>query len=302
MSQTGEFCAATLTGALKWIQIEDRLSIGTLFRRFWGKISITWGLTLVETAMFALIPLMIGRSIDGLLNGDWSDFTILLIVFGVLLVVATGRRVYDTRAYGTMRVQLGEALAARSTANTVSVTNARVLMGRELIDFLENEAPQSMTALVQVVVSVAVLLAFHSTLAISAGAATVLTLVIYGLFARRFFKLNGSLNAQTEKQVGALESRDAPRIAAHFVKLRKREVRISDTESIVYGLIFLVLLTMLAFNLWFAASESGASPGEIFSIVTYSYEFVQSAVLLPLALQSLTRLQEITARINSEIG
>ena len=103
------------------IELSDRLSTGTLFRIFRGKIVITWGLTLVETAMFALIPLMIGRSIDGLLSGDCSAFTNLLIVFGVLLIVATGRRVYDTRAYGTMRIELGKAMASRSADKKVSV-------------------------------------------------------------------------------------------------------------------------------------------------------------------------------------
>ncbi len=275
--------------------------MATLLRIFRGKIVLTWGVTLLETAMIALIPLMIGWSIDGLLNGDWSAFINLVIVFGLLLIVATGRRIYDTRAYGTMRVELGKALAARSADKDVSVLNARVLMVRELVDFLEREAPESMTALIQVFFSVGVLLAFHSTLAASAGLAALSTLIIYGLFARRFFKLNAHLNSQTEKQIGALESRDLSQIANHFIRLRKQEVRLSDTESLVYGLIFLILLTMLAFNLWFAATQSGASPGQIFSIITYSYEFVQSAVTLPLALQALTRIKEITARINSEI-
>ncbi len=149
---------------------DDRLSIGTLFRIFWGKISITWSLILIETAMFALIPLMIGRSIDGLLNGSWAEFNNLIAVFAVLLIVATGRRVYDTRAYGTMRVEVGQALAERSKGKPVSVVNARVLMGRELVDFLEKEAPESMTALIQVIVSVGVLLSLSQhTCDISGG-------------------------------------------------------------------------------------------------------------------------------------
>ena len=153
-----------------------------------------------------------------------------------------------------------------------------------------------------VIVSIVILLSFHGILAASAGGATLLTLVIYALFAKRFFNLNSALNAQTEDQVSALESRKPKRIALHFLKLRKQEIRMSDTESIVYGIIFFILLSMLAFNLWFAATQSGASAGQIFSIVTYSYEFVESAVALPIVLQSLTRLQEITERINKTEG
>ncbi len=277
---------------------DHRLSIGTLFRVFWLKIAITWALTLVETILFILIPLMIGFSIDGLIQGDWSDFINLLVIFTALLIFATCRRIYDTRAYGTMRVELGQTLTERSSKHPVSVVNARVLMARELVDFLEKEAPESMTALIQVIASVGVLLSFHIILALSSSGGALITLIIYALFANRFFKLNGNLNLQLEKQVEALESVNLTRIRNHFKLLRKQEVRLSDTESLVYGLIFIILLAMLAFNLWFAVIHSGATPGEIFSIVTYSYEFVIASVALPMTLQSLTRLKEITARIN----
>ena len=280
------------------VLIGDHLSIGTLFRVFRGKIVATWGLTLLETTIFALFPLLIGRAIDGLLTGDTTAFQQFIVAMTVLLVVATGRRIYDTRAYGSMRIELGRAQAERAGGEQVSVTNARVLMGRELVDFLETQAPMSITGLIQIIVSITVLFTFHGLLALSASVAAISMVVIYGLFARRFFTLNSDLNHQAEAQVSALEARDLIKITAHLTGLRRHEVRLSDTESVVYGLIFTALLSMLAFNLWFAATQIAATPGQIFSIVSYSYEFVQSAVLLPMALLSLTRLSEITERIN----
>ena len=285
-------------GATTSILIGDRLSIGTLFRVFRLKIVVTWALTILETAMLALFPLLIGRSIDGLLGGDYTTFCQLIGAMAVLMVVATLRRVYDTRAYGSMRVALGRAQADRAGEEAVSVTNARLLMGRELVDFLEREAPISITGSIQVVVAIVILFSFHGTLALAAGAAAAAMLGIYGLSARRFFTLNSDLNEQSEAQVSALESRDLRRVTAHLVGLRRHEVRLSDTESVVYALIFTVLLTMLGFNLWFAATQTNATPGEIFSIVTYSYEFIEMSVILPMALQNLTRLAEITERIN----
>ncbi len=280
------------------VLIEDRLSIRTLFRVFRWKIVITWTLTILETAVLALFPLLIGRSIDGLLGDEYTAFYQFIGAMAVLTVVATGRRVYDTRAYGSMRVALGRAQAHRAGEEAVSVTNARVLMGRELVDFLEKEAPLSITGLIQIFVAIAVLFSFHGLLALAAGSAAVAMLGIYSLSARRFFNLNSDLNEQTEAQVATLESRDLSKVTAHLVGLRRHEVRLSDTESVVYALIFIALLTMLGFNLWFAATQTGATPGEIFSIVTYSYEFIQMSVILPMALQNLTRLAEITERIN----
>ncbi|WP_170415596.1 ABC transporter six-transmembrane domain-containing protein [Ruegeria atlantica] len=278
---------------------DDRLSIATLLRVFRAKIAMTWGLTLVETALFALLPLLIGYSIDGLSKGDHTSFIHFGIAMAALLIVSTFRRVYDTRAYGTIRVELGKAQAKRDVGREVSVLNARVLMARELVDFLEGEAPESMGALVQVLVSVGILMSFHGALATAAGTAAVLILIIFTLFSRRFFRLNGLLNQQSERQVTALQSLDLKKIGQHLFRLRAHEVRLSDSEALVYGAIFSVLLSMLAFNLWFAATQSGATAGQIFSVVTYSFEFVQSVVVLPMVLQSLARLSEITERINA---
>ena len=275
-----------------------RLSLGSILKVFWLQVGVTWALTLLETLILVSLPLLIGRSIDGLLNQNWHPFYVLGAAMAVLIVISVGRRLYDTRAYGRMRVELGAAVVDKADGAPVSKTNARLDMSRELITFLETEAPIVIMALLQVIVSLVILFSFHGWLAATAGGATVLALVIYGVASGRFFKLNGDLNSQTEQQVAVLHSGIRESIAAHLSSLRRHEVRISDTEAVVYGLIFIVLLSMLGVNLWFAATQIEASPGEIFSIVTYSYEFIESAVMLPAALQSLTRISEITQRLN----
>ena len=214
----------------------------------WLQVGVTWALTLFETFILVSLPLLIGYPIDGLLAGDWSPFFWLCGAMVILIVVSVGRRLYDTRAYGRMRVELGAAVVEKSQNIPVSTTNARLAMSRELITFLESEAPIVIIALLQIIVSMAILYSFHGLLAATAGGATLLALAIYGIASGRFFRLNGNLNAQAEEQVSVLEG--------------------GVREAIVYGLIFIVLLSMLSTNLWFAT------------------------------LQSLTRISEITQRIN----
>ena len=277
---------------------DKKLSLSSIVKVFWLQVSVTWALTLLETLILVSLPLLIGRSIDGLLNANWSPFYWLSTAMAVLIVLSVGRRLYDTRAYGRMRVELGAAVVEKAKDEPVSKTNARLDMSRELITFLEAEAPIVIMAFLQVMVSLVILYSFHGILALTAGAATVMALAIYGIANGRFFAINADLNTQTETQVSVLEGGVRDAIGAHLSALRHHEVRLSDTEAIVYGLIFVVLLSMLGTNLWFAAAQISASPGEIFSIVTYSFEFIESAVMLPAALQSLTRISEITQRIN----
>lgn len=277
----------------------ERLVISTLLRKFLRPILVTWFLTFFEIALMALIPLFIGYAIDGLLNSDMLAFQHLAVALVGLIVISVIRRIYDTRVYGTISVEVGKELANRSDRLPVSTLNARMGMGRELVGFLEEEIPNLMNSIVQLIVSLIILFAFHPVLSYAAFGAGVLMILFYSLFHRRFYSLNADHNQQTEQQVSILEMKSPLGILSHLKKLRQIEIRLSDTEAYVYGLIFLVLLGFILFNLWFGATNIEITAGTIFSIVSYSWEFVEAALVLPMTLQGWSRLTEIMNRINN---
>ncbi len=276
----------------------EPFNISNLLRRFLRSLLVTWTLTLCETALTALIPLFIGFAIDGLLRDDTSSLLYLAAVLAGLIVVAVLRRFYDTRAFGTIRVELGMAQVDRSGGIPVSTLNARLGMGRELVDFLEQDVPAIMNAVVQLTISFVVLFILHPVLSYAALGATLLMFALYSLFHGRFYRLNANHNQQTEQQVRILETKLTEGVLSHLSKLRRIEIRLSDTEACVYGAIFCVLLGFILVNLWFATTHIDATAGTIFTIVTYSWEFVDSALVLPVALQGWSRLSEIMKRIN----
>ena len=279
---------------------DQPLTIGTLLRVFGGRISLTWAMILAETSLMALIPLFIGFAIDGLLAGTMRELWTLSAIMAALIAASVIRRLYDTRVYGTVRVEMGREQAARSADLPVSALNARLGMGRELVDFLEHTLPEAMASAVQLIIAVIILYAFSPVLALAGGVAGLAMGMIYALFHRRFYRLNGALNAQTEKQVSVLEQRRARPVRAHLMRLRRHEVRLSDTEAVLYGAVFVALLGLILFNLWFATTELKTTVGTIFSIISYSWEFVSSALALPITLQSWSRLSEIMQRLNSQ--
>ncbi len=281
----------------------ERLTIRTLVQKYPGKIIITWLLTLIETVLTALTPLFIGFAIDGLLSdgiaGDGlASLVQLAMVLGGLIAVSVARRIYDTRAYGTIRVDLGSELIVRSSEVRISSQNARLGMARELVDFLEEQVPALMNSIVQLIVSFIILFLFDPVLAYSALSSAFIMTLIYSLFHRRFFRLNADHNQQIEKQVGILETKVPDKLASHLRLIRLIEVRLSDTEAYVYGAIYFVLMSFILFNLWFAATNMIVTAGMIFAIVSYSWEFVESALVLPVTLQGWSRLSEIMQRIN----
>lgn len=122
-------------------QFDGDIGLGGLIKAFPGRIAITWFIVLIENALIALIPLIIGLTIDGLLAGRIDELIAMTETLVVLGGIAVGRRWYDTRVYGTIRLRLGAAVDDRNPTINVFARNARLDMSRELVDFLEEEVP-----------------------------------------------------------------------------------------------------------------------------------------------------------------
>ena len=270
--------------------MKGTLDVAALLRNYRWPVLFTWLLVLLENTLLALIPLFIGRAIDALLGNQsgalWE------------IVVASLRRAYDTRCYGTMRVQFGSAVVERIGERPVSQVNARLDMSREMVDFLEAHVPELLTAVVQVIVSIAILWTFDQRLGTSALAVIIGLAVIYALFHRRFYRLNSDLNTQTEQQVAVLEQRKPASLLAHLRRLRQCEVRLSDTEVFLYAGIFVGMFSFVVTNLWLASTIPAVTAGMIFAILSYSWELVESGITLPVVLQQWSRLSEIRERLN----
>lgn len=281
------------------LNARTHMALGSIVKAYKKRIATTWLIVLAENVLIAFIPLLIGLSIDGLLAGRMSELVVLTLVLVLLGAVAVSRRIYDTRIYGTIRLDLGNVLHHRNTGLDVSRSNARLDMSRELVDFLEHQAPELITAIIQITVSLSILTYFHLKLGISSGLVLVSMVAVYGVFHRRFYRLNSALNEQLEQQVTVLGGGTRLGVFRHLRALCKHEVSISDTEAFVYGGIFLLQIALIVYNLYLGAQLPGITAGVIFSIATYSWEYVEAALALPVALQSWSRLSEITTRINA---
>lgn len=275
-------------------------TVGSILKQNKKKVVITWLLVALENVFTVLLPLFIGFAIDGLLTGDLSVLYSLAVLFTLLILVSVVRRFYDTRAYGDIRVDVGACVDAQSSTQNISVRNARLDMSRELVDFLENDIPPLMTAVIQLISSVIILGVFHIKLGISAVIAGVAMLIVYACFHDYFMRLYGSLNNRMEQQVTILSKIPFRGVRRHLERIKSREILISDAEAVVYGIIFLVLCAFVTMNLWLSTCVSAPTAGQLFSITTYSLEFVEAAVLLPITLQTLSRLTEISQRLNSQ--
>lgn len=92
------------------------------------------------------------------------------------------RRLYDTRVYSGIYVDISTETAQSDTASNTSTVNARITMLRELVEFLENDMPELINSLIALVGTVIILYALDMHIFLACLAES---LLIMGLLWRQ---------------------------------------------------------------------------------------------------------------------
>ena len=280
----------------------EPITHGQIFKRHRGPISGTFALLGLENALQVAEPLVLGLAIDALLQQNWRGFLILCAVEAGILIVGVLRRLYDTRVYTKVYAEVGGQVVKVEQAKDAPMTqvSARANLVKEVVDFFEHDLPMAATSIIGVVGSLAMVLFLNGRVFLAALAAAVGTLIVFALASGRITRLNAELNDELEKQISVFETRRASMRRGHFLRLARTRVRLSDFESLNFGLTYAFLIAAILYGLFDSVTRQEASLGTVFAIVTYLTQFTQGVVILPYTYQQLLRTLEITRRLSGE--
>ncbi|MBT3313058.1 MAG: hypothetical protein HN390_00455 [Anaerolineae bacterium] len=272
------------------------ISIGGLLSRFKGKVSFTFFLVLFEAILDLLYPLFIGFAINDLLEKSYSGIY-ALAGLGILgLLIGSGRRFYDTRAYTSIYITLSEEMVLRERENKSSISkiSARSSLLTEFVEFLENSVP----TIVSSVIGVVGILIVVATLSIPVfWACTLLFLLmvlIYVFSGNKNFIYNKGYNNEIENMVNALSAEGTEAMRAHYKSLIGWNIKLSDLETWNYAALWTGIIGLLVYAPIAVINSGTTNYGAIFSILMYVFQFVEGLVSLPLFIQQIIRLQEIS--------
>ncbi len=277
------------------------MTLFSIFRRYQGRILLTLTLVLAETFAILLFPLVIGFAIDDLLESDYTGLIKLgLLGFG-LVISGSLRRFYDTRVYSKIYVDLSSEIVENYNNLETSVINARVTMLKELVEFLENQLPELINSVVGLVGIVGIL--YFLDIHIFWGCLLVLLLIIIVFIAtgKRSIYLNRHYNNVMEKQVVMIDQRTNGSIRSFMKNLMHWNIKLSDLETIVFGIIWLAMTVLIIFSVVESVGANNTiKAGKTMSIVMYVFQFADDAGILPLYFQQFLRLKEISSRLKNE--
>ncbi len=177
------------------------ISLNSLIKRFWKKTLLTWVLVLLEGLSLVLMPMVIGRAVDELMNKSLDGTFKLGILCLFLLLVGAGRRFYDTRAYAKIyKTVARELVKQEQRQNTgLSKITARTNLFTEFINFLEDSIPGILQEMINLAGTLIIIAFIDWKIFIACMITVAVTMIVYRFSEKKIYRLNrgGMTNLKT---------------------------------------------------------------------------------------------------------
>ncbi|MEM8661940.1 MAG: ABC transporter six-transmembrane domain-containing protein [Pseudomonadota bacterium] len=283
------------------ISSRHAISLGGLWRRYFGRISLTMLLVAIESGLGVLYPLAIGIAIDDLLKDSYRGLIQLGILGLASTVIGSLRRFYDTRIYARIYQGVATELVEReheSGAN-ISRISARVNLLTEFVEFFEQSMPELIGAVVSLIGILLIVAGLSLPVLFACAALLVLVVIIYTVTAAKNYRLNAGYNDELEGAVSAISSKSTDRTAGHFQRLMRWNIHLSDLETWNYLVFWLGAVGLFIYAPFEAVSAGVLEVGLILSLLLYVFEFINWLAELPIHIQQFIRLKEIADRLQA---
>jgi hypothetical protein len=270
-----------------------------LFRTYRWRLLFTYGLFNLENLVHLAQPFVLGLAINDLLKHSFRGLLLFVGQHVLYVLLSALRRMYDTRAFTRVYTDLASQLVFDQRRHHVAVSRvaARSALSRELVDFFERDVP----VVVHVLYSVAgalVMLAFYDWLLTPLCLALLAPLwLLNGVYGRKTFRLNGRLNDQLEREVEVIDRARPAEVQVHYSLLACLRVKLSDWEVYNFSLMELFVLGLMAATLARTCMMPGTDAGSIFAVFRYVLMFVCGLDSVPILVQQLSRLRDISKRM-----
>ena len=287
---------------LKTISINgsSRLSLKSILLRFKWRISFTLSLVVIETLLGLLYPLFIGWAINDLLNNSFNGIYLLAGLGISSVVIGSVRRFYDTRIYAGIYQTITPEMVANEKARKQSTSTiaARSSLLTEFVEFFENVLPEVITSFIGLVGLLMIIIALNVEVFFACLALLGLVILIYLLTGNRNYQLNAGYNTELENQVEAINHPDISHAKEHFRCLMRWNIRLSDLETLNYFIIWISVVALFVYTPIAAIDGDIVDYGIIVALLMYVFDYIEKISTLPLYVQQVIRLKEISNRIS----
>ena len=268
-----------------------------IFKQF--KIELTWiyfFMLITELSNLAT-PFLLGKSIDGLIDGTWFWLVFLGISYFTSNFFNYKRMVYDTKVY----TRIYNSIVFRFLKNNnddVSTKMARTDMAHQIVDVLEGYVHYYIATIVTIVGSIGFIYSENWRVGLLVTLSFVLILLGVSVYYKKIKQAIKIRNNQYEKKNDAIQL-GYEQSVSFFSRRRKLEIFESTLQGKNWFLvgsiknIFLFLSVILL-----VTTTKNITIGSVVTVYSYVNNFLISLLSVPVAVEMYSRLSDILKRIN----
>jgi ABC-type multidrug transport system fused ATPase/permease subunit len=275
-----------------------------LFIAHHRSILLTYLLTLLENLLKLFFPWAIGIAIDGLLKRNYQGLILLACIRLAYVITVVSRKVYDTRTFANIYSNLATLVVLEQNQQKVSTSQiiARSSLSREFVNFFENDLPEVFQALFGFIGALVMLYNYDFKNGLYATGIIIPLLVINRVYVSKSINFHRELNDRLEREVDILTDARSEEVYQHYQSLVRWRTYLSNAEAGNYGLVELFSIPLIVLVLIRTVQLPEIQVGEIYAVLQYLGNYLNSMGNVPFLLQQFSYLKDIGDRVqlNSE--
>jgi ABC-type multidrug transport system fused ATPase/permease subunit len=263
------------------------------------KTQLTWiyvFMLLTELSILST-PFLLGKSIDGLIVGNWYWIVILGISYFLSNFFNYKRMVYDTKVYTTIYKNIALKFLKKDNVD-VSTKIARTDMAHEIVNVLEGYVHYYIATIVTIIGSL--IFIFSENWKVGVLVSFAIIFIISSVFIL-YKKIKQGINISNNHYEKKAKSIESGYVSSESFFNRRRKIEICQStiqgknwfliNSIKY--IFLILSIILLIT-----TTKDITVGSVITVYSYVNNFLAALLSAPIAIEMFLRISDVLKRLN----
>jgi len=268
-----------------------------IFKQFKTELIWIYFFMLITELSILATPFLLGKSIDGLINGTWYWLVFLGLSYFVSNFFNYKRMVYDTKVYTKIYNSIVFRFLKKNNVD-VSTKMARTDMAHQIVGVLEGYVHYYIATIVTILGSIGFIYSENWRVGLLVTLGFILILLAVLVYYKKIKQAIKVRNNQYEKKGDALEKGYVESIS-FFNRRRKLEIFESTLQGKNWFLIGLIKNLFLFLSIiLLVTTTKNITIGSVVTVYSYVNNFMISLLSVPVAVEMFSRLSDILKRIN----
>jgi ABC-type multidrug transport system fused ATPase/permease subunit len=266
-----------------------------IFRQNKYKLTLIYIFMLFTELSILLQPFLLGRSIDGLIVGNFIWIILLSISFFLSSLFNYKRMVYDTKVYTQIYNNIVfKFLEGKNLDSSTKV--ARTDMARDIVGVLEGYVHYYIATFVTIVGSIGFIYRENWKVGILVSLALIVILLSVLVFYKKIRQSIRTKNNHYENKVKAIES-------GSYIKFFNRRRKLEIFESTLQGknwffVSIIKQIFLISSIILLVTTSTNITIGSVITVYSYVNNFLISLMSVPVAFEMYSRLSDILKRVS----